>query len=389
VGSTGNYATNNSGDDVLRILIAVGHGGIYSGGAHQALYQLRGFKKRGFDVMAVWGPDIDGDPHGLDRLKELDVPYEIIPIHNTLNLETLSKFRRILKSFKPDIVECFKNGAQYHALYGGLGLNKHAVVFYRGISQAMDVWQGFKYRISRVDRVIANCEDLKWIMAKTGSISADKIDFVHGEYDPRFGDPDKVDASGFRRELSIPEDVRLITQLGNWSEWRGQDVTLKAATNLKRTGYRFHLLFAGRETDKLKPLAAELGISDIVTLSSYRRDPERVIKATDIAVNASTSHESLPGSLINIQTMGVPAVASSVPGASMIVQDNKTGFMTPPQDVAALTEALTKLLDMSDERLTQMGQTARNRAVNLFSSEVRTEKRLKVYEKAIRHRKGL
>ncbi len=106
-------------------------------------------------------------------------------------------------------------------------------------------------------------------------------------------------------------------------------------------------------------------------------------------MNASTSHESLLGSLINIQTMGVPAVATTVPGASMIVQDNETGFMTPPQDVAALTEALVKLLDMSDERLAQMGQTARNRAVNLFSSEVRTEKRLKVYEKAIRHRKGL
>ncbi len=40
---------------------------------------------------------------------------------------------------------------------------------------------------------------------------------------------------------------------------------MKAAANLKGMGYRFHLLFAGRETNRLKPLAAELGIGDIVT----------------------------------------------------------------------------------------------------------------------------
>ncbi|MDP8241152.1 MAG: glycosyltransferase family 4 protein [Candidatus Hatepunaea meridiana] len=371
----------------MRVIIAVAHGGIYSGGAHQALYALRGLKRAGVEVMAVWGPDVDGDPHGLDRLKDLDISLEIIPMNDTLNLSTLKQFRKILNEFKPDVVECFKSGAQYHALFGGIGLNQHAIIFYRGISRNMDVWQGLKYRLRRVDRIIANCEDLKWIMSKTGKIPPEKIDFVHGEFDPAFSNPDSVDGSGFRNELNIPEDVMLITQLGNWSEWRGQGVTLKAAAILKEKGYRFHLLFCGRETDKLRDQVDNLALSDVVTLSLYRRDPERVLKATNIAVNASTSHESLPGSLINIIAMGIPAIASDVPGSNMIVRDGVNGYIIQPGDSDLLAQSLMKLLNMDESKLNEMSKAARQRALDLFSSDIRTSCRLKVYERAIEHRR--
>ena len=68
---------------MLRILIAVAHGGIYSGGSHQALYLLQGLKREGMEVAAVWGPDEEGDPHGFDRLEEIDIPFEIIPANRT------------------------------------------------------------------------------------------------------------------------------------------------------------------------------------------------------------------------------------------------------------------------------------------------------------------
>ncbi len=372
----------------MRVLIAVAHGGIYSGGAHQALYQLRGLKHAGVDVMAVWGPDDDDDPNGLDRLKDLNIPLEIIPINKQLNLDTLKRFRKVLIGFKPDVVECFKSGAQYHALYGGLGLNRHALIFYRGISRRMDVWQGLKYRLKRVDRVIANSRDLKKIMSESGRIPADKIDWVNNEYDPACRDPKEVDATGFRLELDMPEDITLVTQLGNWSQWRGQDVTLKAAATLKAGGYKFHLLFAGRDTDRLQAKVEELNLGDMVTLSPYRRDPERVLKASDIFVNASTSHESMSGALVNAHAMGIPAVATDLPGNDEVVEEGVTGYLIPPGDAEALVQALTKMMDMDAERLSAMGSAARARVVKRFSSKARTERRLEVYAKAIEKRKS-
>lgn len=371
----------------MRVLIAVGLGGIYSGGAHQALYQLRGLKAAGMDVMAVWGPDEENDPHGFDRLKALDIPFKILPINRRWTVASLKQFRKILLEFKPDVVECFKSGPQYHALFGGIGLNRHALLFYRGISVAMDVWQGLKYRMNRVDGIIANCNDLREIMIKSGKIPESKIDFVHGEFDPAFADMDAIDATGLKQELRIPEDAMLITQLGNWSLWRGQGVTLDAAKLLHDKGHKFHLLFCGRETDKLKERVEQLGLTDRVTLSLYRRDPERVLKITDILVNASTSHESLPGSVINGHAMGCPTIASDMPGSGEIIVKGETGFIVPPSNAKSLADALENMLTMDKDKFISMSKAARRRAETHFSSDVRTAKRLECYDKALRHRK--
>ncbi len=370
----------------MRILIAVGLGGIYSGGAHQAFNQLRGFKLAGYDVMAVWGPDANGDPHGFDKLKELEIPYQILPIDRKWTIASLKQFRKILVDYNPDVVECFKSGAQYHALYGGIGLNRHALIFYRGIGLNMDVWQGLKYRLNRVDRVIANCNDLRKIMIKTGKIPADKVDYIYGEYHSTLQDIDSIDITTLRQELNIPESVPLITQFGNWAKWRGQDTTLDAAYLLKEKGNKFHLLFCGRETDKLTEQVERLDLTEQVTLSPYRRDPERVLKACDIMVNASTSHESFPGSLVNGHAAGLPAVATTMPGSGEIIVEGETGYLIPINDPDSLANALERMLKMSSEKLSQMGNKARERALEFFSSEVRTEKRLECYRKAIEHR---
>ena len=339
--------------------------------------------------MAVWGPDIENDPKGFNRLESFNIPYEILPIHRNPTLDSLRRFRGILKSFKPDVVECFKSGAQYHALFGGIGLHKHALIFYRGISQPMDFWQGLKYRLNRVDRVIANSEALKRIMVATGRIPSAKIDCIYGEFDPSCGDQDAVDASGVKSELGIPEGVPLLVQIGNWAPWRGQNMTIEAASLLKAKGISFHLLFAGRETDKLKARVQELNLTDIITLSPYRRDPERILKIASITINPSTGHESLSGALINAQAMGVPAVVSRLSGSPEIVEDGVTGYLVPPGDAKALAERLAIMLEMDGEQLSVMGKAARLRALKLFSSEIRTERRLEVYRKAIEHRKAM
>ncbi len=371
---------------MMRVLIAVGHGGIYSGGAHQALYQLAGLKAAGVEVMAVWGPDAEGDPRGFRRLEQVGIPFEILPIDHRPTVKSLRSFRRIIRDFSPDVLECVKSGAQYHALYGGVGLRRHALIFYRGISRPMDIFQGLKYRLRRVDRVIANSEALKRIMATTGRILEGKIDVVPGEFDPACSEPAAVDASGLRQELSIPEGVPLITQLGNRAPWRGQEVTLEAAARLKADGYRFHLLFSGRETETLLDIVKSLGMEDMVTLSSYRRDPERLLKETTVAVNASTGLESLSGALLNAQAMGIPAVTSALAGSVEIVEDGVTGKVVPVGDPEALARAIAGILDMEPGLREKMGKAAREHVMKIFSSEARTEKRLDAYRRAIEHR---
>ena len=137
----------------------------------------------------------------------------------------------------------------------------------------------------------------------------------------------------------------------------------------------------------MAPMTEELGLQGSVTLSPYRRDPERILKITDVAINASTANESLSGALINAQAMGVPAVASNLSGSPEIVEDGITGFLVPVGDILALANAMEQFIQMPDEERRKMGRAARERALTLFSSRSRTERRLDTYRKAVEHRR--
>jgi len=371
----------------MRVLIAVGHAGIYAGGAHQALYAIMGLRRAGVEVTAVWGPDAAGDSEGLARLREVCSNVIIMNINHNPTLASLRQFRQILMDFDPDIVETFKSSAQYHALFGGIGLNRFGLLFYRGISRQMDYFQELKYRLKRVDVVVPNCMALQEIILRSGRINPRKVQLIYDEVDPACNNPEMVDGSGLRKELGIPEEALLVTHLGNYSVWRGQDVTLRAVKILKDRGLDFRMLFCGEGTEKLKPLVDDLKLADWVTLSPYRRDPARVLKISDLLVNSSIGNESLSGALLNSQAMGIPAVASRMPGFDESVGDGETGVLVPVNNAEAFAGGMAKFLDMPETERRAWGAKAHRRAMEKFSSEARVRRRLEVYQMAIDNRK--
>ncbi|MBM3329722.1 MAG: glycosyltransferase family 4 protein [Calditrichaeota bacterium] len=371
----------------MRVLIAVGQGGIYAGGAHQALFAIMGLKNLGIEVKAVWGPDEREGVKGLARLAAVCPDYEVLPLQHRPTGASLRAFRKILKDFDPDVVEVFKSGAQYHALFGGIGLNRHALLFYRGISRTMDYFQELKYRLNRVDAVVPNCRALERIILSTGRIAPDKVHLIYDEVDPVCSVPESVDTTGLRAELGIPEETFLVTHLGNYSPWRGQDVLIRAAMLLKEKGVGFHLLFCGGDTGQLTPFVADHGIGDITTLSPYRRDPARVLKISDLVVNSSIGNESLSGVLLNAQAMGIPCVASRMPGFDESVADDETGHLVPVGDPESLAKGIETFLLMPSDERRNWGERARSRSRLMFSSEARARQRIEVYERAIHHRR--
>lgn len=79
---------------------------------------------------------------------------------------------------------------------------------------------------------------------------------------------------------------------------------------------------------------------------------------------------------------GRPVVAGAVGGLLDLVVDGQTGLLVPPRDVAALREALRRLLD--DEPLRRrLGENARARAREKLSWERVTDLTLDAYEEAL------
>ncbi len=78
--------------------------------------------------------------------------------------------------------------------------------------------------------------------------------------------------------------------------------------------------------------------------------------------------EGLPKSLLEAAACGRPMVATDVPGCREVAVADETGLLVPPDDAAALADAIERLAG-SPELRARMGANARRMAVERFSAE--------------------
>jgi glycosyltransferase involved in cell wall biosynthesis len=112
-------------------------------------------------------------------------------------------------------------------------------------------------------------------------------------------------------------------------------------------------------------LRAALPADGPVRLTGYRADAAAVLAAADVACLTSRN-EALPLALIEAAAAGRPLLSSDVGGAREVVEDDRTGYLFPAGDTAALASGLVRLAD--DEPLRRrLGEGARRRYDERFT----------------------
>ena len=122
--------------------------------------------------------------------------------------------------------------------------------------------------------------------------------------------------------------------------------------------------------DALKQEVANLGIEDSVIFTGFLSDTRIVTSLLDIVLVPSIIPEACPRTIIEAMAVGKPVIATPLGGSKELVTP-ETGILVPPEDASAVAEAIATLAT-DRERLTVMGEAARDRAVQLFSSEKNT-----------------
>jgi len=117
---------------------------------------------------------------------------------------------------------------------------------------------------------------------------------------------------------------------------------------------------------QVEPIEAALSLATLVVLPSYR--------------------EGTPKILLEAAAMGLPIVATDVPGCREVVRHEVNGLLVPARDAAALAEAMRSLL-ADPQRLHSYGRASRELAEEFCEQKV-IRATAEVYARARQPRKG-
>jgi glycosyltransferase involved in cell wall biosynthesis len=202
---------------------------------------------------------------------------------------------------------------------------------------------------------------------------------------------EKVEAAAFARTISVYNKEVMVKECGEGLRGRihvihcGIDPTVFARGRKKKPAERFQILCLAsfeevkghRHLIEACRLLRARGVDFACHLVGD--GPLRGAIEAQIAVAALASvptkegkREGIPVSLMEAMASSLPVVASDLSGIPELVESGCTGLLVPPENAAALADAL-QLLEQNKEMGSRMGEAGRERVVRAFNLQTNTQ----------------
>jgi len=185
---------------------------------------------------------------------------------------------------------------------------------------------------------------------------------------------------------STPPKNDTLLFVGKLTEQKGVDVLLSAIAAIRPTipGIKLKIIGDGPEEEKLKKLAANLQVSDLITFTGKLSNPS-VMKEIDDAFCVVIPSKYVENcSMVGIEAMsrGKVIIASNIGGLPDLVDDNISGFLVRPNDPEDLSKKIISIMQNAS-LASQMGARATAKYVRSFSKQAYYRTLLSVYDRII------
>ncbi|MDX2099457.1 MAG: glycosyltransferase [Leptolyngbyaceae cyanobacterium bins.59] len=191
------------------------------------------------------------------------------------------------------------------------------------------------------------------------------------------------DRQVLRAALGIPQDTKVLLFVANYirtNPWKDYAMLEAAIARLSSqfTTAPLLCLTLGDET-----FAKRVGQVEIRSLGHFS-DPSRIAQiyqTADVYLHAAKA-DTFPNTVLEALACGLPVVATGVGGIPEQVTVEKTGFLVPPGDAAAMAFQIQRLLE-DPELWQQMSVAAADRARHHFDQELMVDRYLEWYSEIL------
>jgi glycosyltransferase involved in cell wall biosynthesis len=347
-------------------------------------------RARGIEVHALSSP---GEWAGTFRTREqvpvhtVELTRRITPLHD---LRAVGRIRRIVRQVRPDIVHG-------HTPKGGLlamiaaSLEGVPVRIYHLHGLPLMTATGLKRRLLQwtetiscrlAHQVLCVSNSVREVAIAEGLCPAHKIKVLLG------GSINGVDADGqfnparlpaatrteIRNRYGIPPDATVAGFVGRIVRDKGMAELAWAWRTLREEYPQLHLLMVGPfEPQDPVPTEVEALLREDprIHLVGVCWETPPLYAAMDLVI-LPTYREGFPVVPLEAAAMGLPVVATRIPGCVEAVQDRTTGLLVPVRDAAALAEAIRGYLH-NPELARRHGRAGRERVLCDFRREAMWE----------------
>jgi glycosyltransferase involved in cell wall biosynthesis len=166
--------------------------------------------------------------------------------------------------------------------------------------------------------------------------------------------------SSLRASLGVEQEFVWLA-VGRFEDAKDYPNMLRAFAGVRDRHPTAVLLLVGHGSlqEETESLARELALGDRIRFLGVRSDVPEVMAAADGYV-MSSAWEGMPIALLEAAAAALPIVATRVGGNHEVVQDARTGFLVPPRDHDALSQAMLRLMALAPAERRAMGERGRD-----------------------------
>lgn len=328
-----------------------------------------------------------------------------MPVHakNPIVLrENRNRLLKLIREQKVDIVHARSRAPAWSALWASRAAGVAFVTTYHGAYRGgSGLKRLYNSSMIRGDRVIANSGFTAAAIRAQHEIPARRLVVIPRGADLDAFDPESV---GEKRMEALsarwgvnhaPGALRLLLP-ARLTAWKGHMTAIDAAARLQHgavgAGQRVHLqlIFVGDAQggdsypDALRREIETRGVRDMVHLVGHCADMPAAYRWADVVLAPSTRPEAFGRVAVEAGAMRKPVIATDHGGARETVLDGETGFLVPPGDAVALSEAIADFAAMTPDARRDMGLRAQARIETRFSAAAMCAATLDVYKDLLR-----